>query len=389
MELSTQTLLMSFIYGAAAFQSLLLSLVLWWRPNKSQLPNRVLAVLNVFFCVLLLNNAAMMLNLHIEFPFFLYWPSLFWLLVPPAYYLYARTRLSEQRHLYWWDTLHAIPFLVGVWLWRKVIFINVDEKLALLNSAESVVNQGTYRYLIMVAFPILGAIYLGRSIFLIQQFRKKNAAKWTERADTQLKVFQWVYSFLLGFIILAELLYLLPGVGQHFPVWLGGLIGLVIPTIVFYLSYSALIDPNGLFESIQLAKPVFKSQQLPKEQAIHYAQLLEELMEKKQLYLNAELSQEELAQHVGIQSRQLSRLIREEFNATFNEFINGYRVKKVTQLMKDEKYQHWSLIALAYEAGFNSKSSFNRIFKKNMGITPSEFLRKHQPYPGQSMKRSD
>ncbi len=380
--------LFAFVYGAAAIQSLLLAGVLWWRPAKQILSNRILALLNFLFTILLLSNCHHYLGLHEEIPIFLWWPSLFWLLIPPVYYLYARTRLSHQARLLRWDLFHLIPFLVVLFLWKDIIFISNAEKLNLLSDSSSLVHQGSYRHIISFLFPSLGLLYLSPSIFLISRFQKKNKGKLTRSAQQQIVFLQIIYCFLLGFIILAELMYLFPGMAQNWPPWLGPVVGLVIPTIVYIMSYMALYDPEGLFEKIKLNPPIFHSRQLPVEQSVQFAQLLEQLMNKEELYLNTNLNQEELARKLGIQPRQLSRLLKQQFSSSFSEYINTYRIQKVKDLMMNEQYRHWNLVAIAYEAGFNSKSTFNRIFKKHTGLTPKEFSQKHQTHTSNNSNNS-
>jgi len=74
-----------------------------------------------------------------------------------------------------------------------------------------------------------------------------------------------------------------------------------------------------------------------------------------------------------IPTHQLSRVINEHFGRNFFDFINGYRVAEVKRKILDPAYAHFSLLGIAFESGFNSKSAFNRVFKKITGQTPSQF----------------
>ena len=97
-------------------------------------------------------------------------------------------------------------------------------------------------------------------------------------------------------------------------------------------------------------------------------------MENEKPYLNPELSLSELANSLNISRNQLSGIINQLHKINFYEFINQYRIKEVKQLMEDPSNKHLKLISLAYDAGFNSKSSFNRIFKQITNMTPSKFI---------------
>lgn len=105
-----------------------------------------------------------------------------------------------------------------------------------------------------------------------------------------------------------------------------------------------------------------------------HAQLLA-LMEKDQPYLNGELTASELAQAMGISVNHLSQVLNQEQHQNFFDFVNGYRIKAVITKMENHQYQHYTLLALALDAGFNSKTSFNTVFKKFMHKTPSQYYR--------------
>jgi len=91
-------------------------------------------------------------------------------------------------------------------------------------------------------------------------------------------------------------------------------------------------------------------------------------------YLNPELSLQELADNVEVKRHHLSNVINQKHNKNFYEFINQYRIEEVKALMVDPKNRNYKLISLAYDAGFNSKASFNRIFKQMTNMTPSQFI---------------
>ncbi|SMD34665.1 transcriptional regulator, AraC family [Reichenbachiella faecimaris] len=107
-----------------------------------------------------------------------------------------------------------------------------------------------------------------------------------------------------------------------------------------------------------------------------YAEKLNHLLAVQMPYLDSSLSLRALSEQIGIHPNQLSWLINERFQKNFNEFINQYRVEAFKRKAKDPKNAHLTLIGLAYESGFNSKTVFNTFFKKETGITPKEYLNK-------------
>jgi AraC-like DNA-binding protein len=98
------------------------------------------------------------------------------------------------------------------------------------------------------------------------------------------------------------------------------------------------------------------------------------LMETERLFLDNELGLPELAKEMSISSHDLSYLLNEGFGVNFFQFINAYRVNEAKQLMLSEKYRHLNILGIAYSAGFNSKTTFNTTFKKETGLSPSQFI---------------
>ena len=100
---------------------------------------------------------------------------------------------------------------------------------------------------------------------------------------------------------------------------------------------------------------------------------IETLMTTEKLYQNPELTLSGLAKKLGVNTVQLSRIINQGFGLNFNDFINRYRVDEVKQMLINRQQDQFTIMSLAYEAGFNSKATFNRAFKKFTGSNPKDF----------------
>lgn len=130
--------------------------------------------------------------------------------------------------------------------------------------------------------------------------------------------------------------------------------------------------PAKLFgESRKKKKTLFD-----KNETLSKANNLLKIMEEEKAYLDPDLSLSSLADKIGIHPNQLSWLLNESLGKNFNEFINHYRVEAFKQLAADPKNANISIVGLAYDSGFNSKTVFNTYFKKETGITPKEFLKR-------------
>jgi len=103
------------------------------------------------------------------------------------------------------------------------------------------------------------------------------------------------------------------------------------------------------------------------------SKLVGHLTEQKP-YLDPSLSLRSLADQIQIHPNQLSWLLNDSLGKSFNEFINSYRVQAFKELSKDPKNANLTLIGMAYDCGFNSKTVFNTYFKKETGLTPKQYV---------------
>ncbi|MBL6448600.1 helix-turn-helix transcriptional regulator [Fulvivirga sp. 29W222] len=134
--------------------------------------------------------------------------------------------------------------------------------------------------------------------------------------------------------------------------------------------------------SFFLIKPPLKAQALTKEiEQIHESVNYEEEIKRKlrtamladKVYLNPELTLSDLAKATGLKLTELSSFINQNMGRNFNDFINEYRVSEFKRLVSTESDSRVTIMELAYQSGFNSKASFNRLFKEYTGVTPSQF----------------
>jgi AraC-like DNA-binding protein len=122
-------------------------------------------------------------------------------------------------------------------------------------------------------------------------------------------------------------------------------------------------------ESNKQEKPKLLEENLIKE----YSQKLESHMTEEEPFLIPNLSLRSLAHQLEIHPNKLSWLLNETMQKNFNEFINHYRIEYFKKLYLNPENNHISILGLAYESGFNSKTVFNSYFKKETGMTPKEF----------------
>jgi AraC-type DNA-binding domain-containing proteins len=162
----------------------------------------------------------------------------------------------------------------------------------------------------------------------------------------------------------------------------------VISVSMYAVAFKSLKQPEIFIQSYPLEKNIvedaaassgedkntsYKKSGLSDEKAALLINTLGTIMSTDKPYKTANLSLNDLAEMLSITPHNLSEIINTKLNKTFYDYISAYRVEEVKQLMKEDKNEVYSILSIALDAGFNSKSAFNNIFKKTTGITPSEY----------------
>jgi AraC-like DNA-binding protein len=106
---------------------------------------------------------------------------------------------------------------------------------------------------------------------------------------------------------------------------------------------------------------------------------IENLMLADKMYENPELIISDISNKLGTHSKKISQVINQGFNMNFNDFVNNHRIKALLQKIEEGEHNIQTLLSLAFECGFNSKSTFNRAFKRATSLNPKEYIEKHYP----------
>jgi len=174
-------------------------------------------------------------------------------------------------------------------------------------------------------------------------------------------------------------------------IWLLHLVPYIIPTTrnqlldavdwyPVYVPLTILIYVLGIRGYLQLQKITVhlkkeaKPGTLPEELIGSVLQTLFKAMEQEKLYLDQELNLATLSKHTGIAPKTISAVLNQHLHISFNEFINGYRVREIQARLLEPQSKNLSIAGLAYECGFNSLPTFQRAFKAVAGVSPTEFI---------------
>lgn len=145
--------------------------------------------------------------------------------------------------------------------------------------------------------------------------------------------------------------------------------------IVYLLAYFAIVQPE-YFKTVK-ATGKYKNFKLNTQESTVLFETLKQVMQEKQPYLDPSLSLASLADLVQTTPHVLSRVINEQTQTNFFDFINTYRINAFKLLASDSKNQHLTLLAIAFQAGFNSKTAFNSAFRRLVGVSPKVYLKEN------------
>ena len=135
------------------------------------------------------------------------------------------------------------------------------------------------------------------------------------------------------------------------------------------------LAPETAATTVSEVLPVASAELEPDAGVVRWISRLLAHMHTARPYLEPELTLGELATQLRTNTSWLSKVINTGCGQNFNDFINEYRVREAERRLRDPQFRHYTLLAVALEAGFNSKSTLNRVFKKLRGVTPSEAAR--------------
>ena len=151
------------------------------------------------------------------------------------------------------------------------------------------------------------------------------------------------------------------------------LVWIALSCAIIALGYYTLKNPEVI--SVYVTAKKYESKPSGIENINELSTELEKIMREKKPYLNPRLTLSELAEISGINSHLLSRIINEKHQRNFFTYINSYRIDEFKKIVERQENKNLTLLAIAYEAGFNSKTTFNTAFKKLTNQTPKEFYR--------------
>ena len=360
-------ILLGFLQGAIMSTLLLFS-------KKRSRPNRLLGTL-----ILLITLAC--LNLYLsESPWFTNNPVLNLLgnLIPlviimpvgPLLYFYVKSTIDPSFRITRKQRLHFLPVIIDCGHQLSVVIYFAAALLDFSVPPPDTLGRFIDDYNVYADIPRWASI----TVYLWLSARYLAAAN-TENSPH----YKWMRQFIRLFLVFQIIwfIYLVPYV-------IPSLTDKVLNTVDWYPVYIPLVvliyclGIKGYLITPEEAPVVRKAVTPPSIKLVEEAEpLLKRAMEQDRLYLDPELNLALLSKHTGLPQKTISLVLNQHFQKSFNEFVNGYRVEAFKQNIQQLQQDNMTILAMAFDAGFNSQATFQRAFRSHTGMSPREYITRH------------
>lgn len=362
--------------------SLFLAVLLFVKQKKT-LSDTILGVWLLFISIHLLSYYLHYLGYCNKYPHLLGVTHPFPLLYAPFLYLYIHFSLQSEQCFKLKHLLHFAPFvLVYLYLFPFYFGYTAEEKLIF----DSQDFDSAYQFFFTISFLMFIASWAIYSIISYRKLRNYQQLINANFAYEEGISLRWLQFFIIGIGIVFGTGIIVSVLRYQFYFNFGFNTDLVFFTLIVLLVASIGFEgirQQGIFTGKMILQSDIvrnksseykKSGLKPSEiQAFHERLLLTMAQEKP--YLEPKLTLSQLAEKLEISPNNLSQIINQCEGKNFYDFVNSYRISEFINRANDQTNKNLNILGIALDSGFNSKSSFNEVFKKQMGKTPSNYLK--------------
>lgn len=359
--------------------------ILLFAKKDNHAANVILAVGMLALSIDIFHSAYILFNYYETFPHFIGVTFAFPFLYGPIFYLYAKLISSDNNSFKAKYYLHFIPFVLVVIYGMVFVYFKIgDFKIAL--AKRELATPVPFLKFIGYLKPVHGIIYVFLTIKVVRDFnlKIKNSFSNIERINLKWLMHLTIgLSIVWGIVVLSYIVNFISAKEIH----MDQFIYLAASILIYSIGYFSLRQPQIFNPKSQKPGAVFLSNAnesygkvtsyqksgLLEAEAKSYQENLLELMQVEKPYLNNELTLRDLADKLSMSTHNLSEILNTRIKQNFYDFINGYRVEEVKRRLAKGESEKFSLIAIAFDSGFNSKTAFNTIFKRITGLTPSQY----------------
>ena len=300
---------------------------------------------------------------------------------PSFLHLYSKYVISDENYFHKKDFLHTLPYFLTIFLIYS--FRNPDSK-GFYFDLQHYAQLTWLRDLIGAMFIMFLWVYGFLAMKNVIRYKKQIKDLYSYKSDriSLTWLLAVVISFMLVYniIILASMLEEVLGISDLID-YIRDVALLIFVYIIGIWGYrqnqlmtnkKPLIAMNIPVEK-DMSTGKYQKSGLKEMQAKSYIKKLVNFMDQTDAWKDNEFSLAKLSMQTNIAKHHITQVLNEMLGKNFYMFVNEYRIDHAKKLIRSNEYRKWSFVAIAYECGFNSKTAFNNFFKKNNGMTPSEY----------------
>ena len=375
---------MEYIYLIAAFNAFFFTVLIWQKKPRA-FRDKILVCWLLYLgaytgCYAFFSSTLFTLHPILAAAFI----SLF-LLHGPFMYLYASALVTEKSRLTRKELLHFVPFLIFNTYLAIASQIPSLVKGVNMMYVDNQTEPSAFLLFFLTITALSGPVYFLQTIMLL---RKHNVNIFNNFSNTEEIDLYWLRKLVLIFGIVWSALLVVVIIHHGFYLFsstfcTNGLF-LLLSVFIILIGYFGLKQRTIFAQTMPPTLPETAEQtvkyagsSLKQEEAEAFAEKIRLFMQSDKPFLNPDLTLGELSDALAIPAHHLSQVINEVFGLNFFNFVNRYRVDEVKQKILNPKYDNYSVLGIALECGFNSKTAFNRIFKHMTGLTPTEYKKTH------------
>jgi AraC-like DNA-binding protein len=362
-------------YLFAALQGVLLTVVVFTK-KENHTANRILALATLCLSIDLVYAVYYSRGWYRILPHAMGFSYPFPFLYGPLFYLYAKLISKKGERFQKIDWLHFLPFVIVVALACPVYFYSGERKIEFINDMMHHIQPPMYAIFESIV-PVQGLTYTFLTIKIVRDYDMRIRDAFS---NIDLINLNWLKHITLAMVVIWSLVALMFIVRITTQVHSGidALLQISFSILIYSIGYKGLQQPeiflNPSTVSIEPRQSEkYKRSGLSDEFADDVKDKLKTVMASEKLYLDNDLTLQKLAERMNISSHNLSEVINSKLKLSYYDFINGHRVEEFKNRIVDPENEKYNMLSIAFDSGFKSKGTFNAIFKKFTGMTPSEY----------------
>ena len=374
---------MDMIFTIGIFTSLFFFILLLNKKNKS-LPDKILSFWMLVVAIHLASTYVYIRGYWEIYPHLIGITAPFPLLYGPLLYTYVFYSIKGGTGLEKNDYLHFLPFVLAYLYMARFYFFYTAEEKRLVDKGE-VDDFSIFSLVLVIAVIISAMVYATYSFKLLKRHKKMIGDNFSNDEKINLN---WLRSFIWGVglifttvavvLVTRDILDFTYSFNPDF-LFYSMMVFCVLCLGYFGIRHQNIFIDNKVTEFEEGIRSAYKNSGLKEEIArLKHGELVKLMVEDKP-YLEPNLTLNSMAERLDFPLHHLSQIINQFEKQNFNDFVNKYRVEEFIERAARDK--QFSFLALALDSGFNSKSTFNSVFKKHKGLTPSKYMARYSSKP--------